>query len=84
MMLNELPLKNLLILFKALIDEHGLCMIEECDDDDVDDNPLLSPDGVQPNKKLYQKWAEIVGRKMYVRIQQQIGLVEKRNYNAKD
>ena len=69
---------------KALIDEHGLCMIEECDDDDVDDNPLLSPDGVHPNKKLYQKWAEIVGRKMYVRIQQQNGLVEKRNYNAKD
>jgi len=67
---------------KALIDEHGLSMIEE-HDDIVDDNPLLSPDGVHPNKKLYQKWAEIVGRKLYVRIHQQIGLVEKSNHNAK-
>lgn len=25
-MLNELPLKNLLILFKALIDEHGVTL----------------------------------------------------------
>ncbi len=67
---------------KAMIDEHGLSMIEECDVD-VDDNPLLSPDGVHPNKKLYQRWAEIVGRKLYVRIHQQIGLVEKSKHNAK-
>ena len=67
-------------LVKALMDEHGLCMIEECDDV-VDDNPLFSPDGVHPNKKLYQKWAEIVGRKLSLRIRQQIELVEKSKRN---
>ncbi len=72
--------KNYGTLEKALIDEHGLRMIEECDDV-VDDNPLFSPDGVHPNKKLYQKWAEIVGRKLSMRIHQQIGLVEKSKRN---
>lgn len=69
------------ILEKGLIDEHGLSMIEECDYL-VDDNPLFSPDGVHPNKKLYQKWAEIVGRKLYMRIHQQLGLVEKSKSNT--
>ena len=66
---------------KALIDEHGLSMIEDCDD--VEDDPLFSPDGVHPNKKLYQKWAEIVGRKIYVRVRQQMGSLDKCRHNAK-
>jgi lysophospholipase L1-like esterase len=56
----------------ALMDEHGFRVFEECDDTDV----LLSPDGVHPNKKLYKKWAELIGRKLYVRIHRQKGLME--------
>lgn len=56
----------------ALMDEHGFRVIEECDDTD----DLLSPDGVHPNKKLYKKWAELVGHKLYVRIHRQKGLLE--------
>jgi lysophospholipase L1-like esterase len=49
--------------------------MEECDDSKHDDI-LLSLDGVHPNKKLYRKWAELVGRKLYVRIHRQKGLME--------
>jgi lysophospholipase L1-like esterase len=59
----------------ALMDEHGFRVMEECDDTEHDD-VLLSPDGVHPNKVLYRKWAELVGRKLYVRIHRQKGLVE--------
>ncbi|KAL3815852.1 hypothetical protein ACHAXA_002268 [Cyclostephanos tholiformis] len=54
----------------ALMDEHGFRVIEESEDS------LLSPDGVHPNKKLYKKWAELVGRKLYIRIHRQKGLME--------
>lgn len=53
----------------ALMDEHGSRLTDE--ESVYDSTEVLSPDGVHPNKKLYQKWAELVGRKLYVRIQQQ-------------
>ena len=59
----------------ALMDERGFGVMEECDDSKHDDI-LLSLDGVHPNKKLYRKWAELVGRKLYVRIHRQKGLME--------
>ena len=59
----------------ALLDERGFGVMEECDDSKHDDI-LLSLDGVHPNKKLYRKWAELVGRKLYVRILRQQGLME--------
>jgi lysophospholipase L1-like esterase len=59
----------------ALMDEHGSRVIDECDGAKYVD-ALLSPDGVHPNKKMYQKWAELVGRKLYVRIHRQKGLIE--------
>lgn len=33
--------------------------------DDVKDDVLLSADGVHPNKRMYAKWAELVGHKLY-------------------
>ena len=54
----------------ALMDEHGFEVMEECNGSKHDDI-LLSLDGVHPNKKLYRKWAELVGRKLYVRIHRQ-------------
>ena len=59
----------------ALMDEHGFEVMEECNGSKHDDI-LLSLDGVHPNKKLYRKWAELVGRKLYVRIHRQKGLME--------
>ena len=58
----------------ALMDEHGSRLIDE--ESVYDSTEVLSPDGVHPNKKLYQKWAELVGRKLYVRIQQQKTIID--------
>jgi lysophospholipase L1-like esterase len=61
----------------ALMDENGSRL--NIDDEECDDSTdVLSPDGVHPNKKLYQKWAELVGRKLYVRIQQQKNIMDQR------
>jgi lysophospholipase L1-like esterase len=61
----------------ALMDENGSRL--NIDDEECDDSTeVLSPDGVHPNKKLYQKWAELVGRKLYVRIQQQKNVIDQR------
>eukprot|EP00579_Thalassiosira_antarctica_P024123 CAMPEP_0201986250 /NCGR_PEP_ID=MMETSP0904-20121228/89839_1 /ASSEMBLY_ACC=CAM_ASM_000553 /TAXON_ID=420261 /ORGANISM="Thalassiosira antarctica, Strain CCMP982" /LENGTH=146 /DNA_ID=CAMNT_0048540159 /DNA_START=1 /DNA_END=438 /DNA_ORIENTATION=+ len=44
-----------------LVVEHDFGIID--DFDDVKDDVLLSADGVHPNKRMYAKWAELVGHK---------------------
>ena len=59
----------------SLAGEHDSSIID--DFDDVKDDVLLSADGVHPNKRMYAKWAELVGHKLYKQIVPQIELVEK-------
>jgi len=49
------------------------------DFDDIKDDVLLSLDGVHPNKRLYAKWAELVGHKLYKHVVPHTGLLEEKD-----
>lgn len=59
------------------IDEHGFNINGEFDD--IKGDVLLSADGVHPNKRMYSKWAELVGDKLYNQIVMETKEVERNN-----
>lgn len=46
---------------------------------DIKDDVLMSADGVHPNKKMYAKWGELVGHKLYKHIVPRIELVDQKH-----
>lgn len=44
----------------------------------IQDDMLLSADGVHPNKRMYSRWAEYVGHKVYKRIVPQLEMVQQK------
>lgn len=44
----------------------------------IQDDMLLSADGVHPNKRMYSRWAEYVGHKFYKRIVPQLEMVQQK------
>ncbi|KAL3793756.1 hypothetical protein HJC23_013318 [Cyclotella cryptica] len=46
--------------------------------DDIQDDVLISADGVHPNKRMYAKWSETVGKKIFQRIIPQLELIEQK------
>ena len=50
--------------------------------DDIQDDVLISADGVHPNKRMYALWSEAVGKKIYQRIMPQLELMERKKQMA--
>lgn len=61
------------------VDEHGMSILDDLNA--TGSEPHLSPDGVHPNRKMYEKWAQMVGNKLYSRICQ---LREKTKHDANE
>ncbi len=51
-----------------LFDEYGNCV----DDAPVAEHEILSPDNAHPNKRTYEKWAEMVGNQLVARIKAEV------------
>lgn len=47
---------------------------------DVLNKSLHLADGVHPNKRMYAKWSESLGKKMCERIMPQLALIEKKQH----
>eukprot|EP00956_Cyclotella_meneghiniana_P020971 scaffold37642_cov96-Cyclotella_meneghiniana.AAC.3 len=58
--------------------KEGFGLASECNSG-IKSDILISADGVHPNKKMYARWSETVGKKFYERIKLQLDLLSATN-----